>query len=111
MEKVSVDHAVKVLNEALEMHHDAMLELINFRVPCNEELSNHPTIQVRAYDMDVKYSVGILGIINGIFGIRGAWGHIAIECESEEVDGITVVKKIYRFRSLVDVKAGKKKGA
>lgn len=39
--------------------------MIRNRVPCNEQLENHSTVQV---SQDSK--VGLLGILNGFFGIK-----------------------------------------
>jgi len=56
------------------------------RVPCNEALGDHESIQVAAFDVfdsvapavyTGPYTVGMLGIINGLFGIGpDGWGYI-----------------------------------
>jgi hypothetical protein len=69
MKKVSPEEVVEVLNEALKLDAAAITKLVNMRVPCNEKLAKHPTIQV-AKDKD-STKVGMLGIINGIFGANG----------------------------------------
>ncbi len=61
-----VRHAVKVLNEALECDREAITELVNMRVECNDGLSAHPTIQVGMFK-DV-HKVGVLGLLNGALG-------------------------------------------
>lgn len=68
----SIDTFLRVLNEACAQDPVAIRSLIAYRVPCNGELSFHPTIQVHE-EMVVdhgfylpNYSVGLLGIINGI---------------------------------------------
>lgn len=74
MHHVSVDHAVKVLNELLEADHEAMQALLTYRVPCNRAFGDHPTVQVSLRpgadktDLDNGYEVGLMGIINAIFG-------------------------------------------
>lgn len=78
---VDIDTAIRLLNEALAADRDAMEKLISNRVNCNEVLAKHPTIQVKAFAEKgssygksevtgplIRYSVGMLGIINGIFG-------------------------------------------
>lgn len=80
-ESITVDHAIEVLNRMLQTDHNATaLLFLTARVPCHEGLADDPTIQVRAYKVnkdDPAYSVGILGIINGLFGIdEGGWGLI-----------------------------------
>lgn len=55
---------VEVMNEALAADPDAIEQLINHRVVCNEALANHPTIQCLK-DGD-QYRVGLLGILNAL---------------------------------------------
>ena len=80
-----IDHAVEVLNVALDADPDAMRQLIENRVPCNTGLAGHPTIQVKREPMSsTGYSVGMIGIINGICGTQhDGWGHIAIEVDAD----------------------------
>ena len=69
-----VEQAVKILNEALERDPEAVVQLMNLRVPCNERLAGHSAIQAnRATD---GYRLGILGLLNGILsgGTTGAIG-------------------------------------
>ena len=68
-ESVIVDEVIALLNEAVALDRKAMENLLNARVECNEALADHPTIQVSNYFVPGKYVVGILGILNGIFGI------------------------------------------
>jgi hypothetical protein len=65
---LSIESAVELLNGMLEADRDAITVLITKRVLCNENLANHPTVQVHDYDNGTP-SVGLLGILNGIFGI------------------------------------------
>jgi len=75
---ISIGHAVKVLNRALESDPVAIQVLINTRVPCNDKLRRDPTIQVVKDSM-----VGLLGIINGLFGTDvDGYGTIAAKFES-----------------------------
>jgi hypothetical protein len=58
-----------VLNEAHLDDASAIQQLCDNRVPCNTRLAGHQTIQVVAHDpfrSESHYSVGMLGIINGI---------------------------------------------
>lgn len=54
-----IQKAIDSLNEALKNDPDALNALIAFRVPCNSQLNNHPTVQTG------DKGVGILGILNG----------------------------------------------
>lgn len=88
-EQVSIAEVINVLNEACRLDSAAIVSLIETRVECNEGLAKHPTIQVareagsddaddsRTLNIVMKYSVGFLGMINGIFGVDDAgWGTI-----------------------------------
>lgn len=83
-ESITVDDALEVLNRMLETDPEAARQLFIFgRVPCNEALAEDPTINVKAYrnprepEAAPKYSVGILGVLNGLFGMdEGGWGPI-----------------------------------
>jgi len=65
------------LNNFLLHDSKAISDLFNHRVECNEELANHPTVQVRGYEFDgdtqvrptKKFKVGLMGILNGICGV------------------------------------------
>lgn len=65
---VTIDEVLDLLNEACMLDLEAMNALVNARVDCNKELADHPTIQVRAFK-DEGFQVGLIGILNGIFGI------------------------------------------
>jgi hypothetical protein len=79
----------ELLNEALALDPEAMQLLMEGRVACNQDLAKHATIQVASTDNG--YRVGLLGILNGIFGISDkGWGPIAALCEEETL-------KIIRF--------------
>lgn len=67
---VSVDHAIGVLNRIHKADSSVLNALINYRVPCNEELADDPTVQVGKRNPGPGMEVGLLGIINGIFGVQ-----------------------------------------
>ena len=80
---VSPKDAVAVLNRALAADKDAMRRLSDFRVMCNDELADDPTIQVRKEESG-NCSVGLIGILNGIFGIQdNNYGYLAGSYELE----------------------------
>lgn len=89
---VSLERAILLLNGALQADPKAVNNLFAFRVPCNEVLADHPTIQVRAYPVDPGTpSLGVLGLLNGIFGITPKGdGHLQAEID-------TATKEIVRF--------------
>ena len=70
---------VAFLNEILAIDPDAISQLFGLRVACNQQLAEHPTVQVLAEDD--RYQVGILGLLNGFCGTidhgdRKGWGGI-----------------------------------
>lgn len=67
---VTSDMVLKVLNEALKADKDAVNGICQYRVPCNEELAFHPTIQVKLTRLK-RYEVGFIGILNGILEEAG----------------------------------------
>lgn len=74
---VTQEWVVTFLNTMLEIDRKAVSGLFLYRLGCNEELANHRTVQVREYS-NGEYSVGFLGILNGLFGIdKDGWGPIA----------------------------------
>lgn len=80
---VTILDALALLNEAVELDHEAMRALCEGRVPCNEDLARHPTIQVsscQSAESTAKsaYRVGLIGILNGLFGIDPESGFGAI---------------------------------
>lgn len=66
-ESVTVDEVIAILNRAIDEDIIAMTALFGVRVKCNEDLSNDPTIPVRSHEDD-SVTVGVMGIINGLFG-------------------------------------------
>jgi hypothetical protein len=74
----SISHAVAVLNEAAAADPMALAALIAARVECNDALAAHPSIQVGPGESGGPPVVGLLGILNGIFGnAADGWGAIA----------------------------------
>ncbi len=74
----TVDEAIATLNSILQADHEAIRKLIERRIPCNQALADHPTVQVDGI-ADGHY-VGMLGIINGLFGVdEREWGYIAAQ--------------------------------
>ena len=63
----SVDDTIKLLNGALELDRETIQRLVDTRLTCNNSLVNHATIQVSYYNGE-RYTVGLLGILNGLFG-------------------------------------------
>ena len=91
---VNPQTVVDILNHALSVDHRAMQGLFEVRIQCTEALANHPTIQVATENVDdpaMRHSVGLLGILNGLFGVDSK-GYGPISCVFSTED-----KHIYRF--------------
>lgn len=74
-ETITVDRALEVLNRALKADPEAIRELILHKIECNDELADDPEIQIGLYDMGgPTTTVGILGLLNGLFGEQEGWG-------------------------------------
>lgn len=76
------DNVIAFLNTLLEVDRKAITKLFDgHRVSCNDALVNHHSVQV--LDEGGKYSVGFLGILNGLVGTitdgeKIGWGHITM---------------------------------
>lgn len=90
------DDLIAFLNELLEYDRNAVGCLIANRVPCNEALGEHPTVQTGK--QHGGYHVGLLGLLNGYCGVhddgeRQGWGAVAAvfeDCPGED-------RKLARF--------------
>jgi hypothetical protein len=62
--------ACDLLNELLKLDYECITALISHREKCNEAIASHPSVQVHQYIDDQFPKVGLIGILNGLFGIR-----------------------------------------
>lgn len=97
IKSITMQDAVNFLNQLLDIDRVAISKVfLTTRIPCNEALSKHPTVQVRSF-LDVQpeplHQVGPLGILNGMFGyIRD---QATPGCIAAEIDPIN--SKILKF--------------
>lgn len=91
-ESITIDEALEVLNRLAKADSKAAYRLICARVECNQVVADDPTIQVGHVDDDPgkPFEVGVLGLLNGLFGIddRG-WGAITAVVDGERVPVFT----------------------
>ena len=66
---LSPEDAVRILNELLELDRVAVSSLFSNRVNCNKALADHESVQVLTTGHPHHY-VGILGLLNGLFGTK-----------------------------------------
>lgn len=86
LEATTINRTIALLNELVDTDREAVTVLVNRCTPCNSMVAQHPTIQVgersfdsiRKWKSDKDYCVGVLGVLNGLFGVdhRG-YGPIA----------------------------------
>ena len=99
----AIDQAIEVLNRALETDPLAINMLFKHRVGCNENLANDPTIQVKAWtDQHGRdYSLGALGLINGLFGVIGSTecGYIGMDCDIDKNGDVTNITGFRRIEA------------
>jgi hypothetical protein len=67
LETKTIEDAVRILNEAIAADKTIGKSLFDYRVPCNQALADHTTIVVQELEGEA-YEVGVIGILNGIFG-------------------------------------------
>ena len=77
-----IDLVVQAMQDAFERDPQAMDELFTSRVPCNQKLADHPTVEVWTELIKPGYSVGPLGVINGVLRTLGI-GVLAMRCQPE----------------------------
>ena len=82
-DSITIQETLDLLNGALKDDPEAINNLVDKRVNCNDTLADHPTIQV--YSDGKKDFVGLLGILNGLFGVdeKGS-GPIAARVDDED---------------------------
>lgn len=97
-EQVTPDDVVNFLNEIALIDNTAISCLADDRVPCNEALAQHPTVQVKRDGVYRK--VGFLGIINGLLGTYDEGEHKGSGPITAEMDELG---KIVYFRRTDDV--------
>jgi len=84
-DSMNVDETISFLNSLLRVDHQAVEKLLECRVPCNDCMANHPSVQVQADPSGGNPTVGFLGVLNGIFGAdEEGWGQIAVVVDDED---------------------------
>jgi hypothetical protein len=87
-QSVTPQDVCDLLNELLKLDYDCAHGLISYRQQCNESVATHQSIQVQQYNGDTFPKVGIIGVLNGVFGIRDdGMGAICFEVDNGRVLG------------------------
>jgi hypothetical protein len=91
---------VDFLNEPLRMDHILVEALVNYRLPCQPAVAEHPTVQVDEVTWAAQpcYVVGMLGVINGLIGVRDGVGYIVVmyDDETNRIEGFGVTTEEQR---------------
>ena len=90
-------NACDLLNEFLALDPECAQALMFHREKCNDTLASHPTIQVQQYIDDKFPKVGLLGLINGMFGVRddGRGAICAIVDDTGKITGFKLTPPPY----------------
>jgi hypothetical protein len=67
-QSITPQEVVDFLNALILQDPKAVNTMFVARVPCNENLAKHPTVQVMPGNIKGTHYCGVMGIINGIFG-------------------------------------------
>jgi hypothetical protein len=67
---ITAQDACNLLNDFLKLDPKSAQALTLHHEKCNQKVANHPTIQVAKHGKSTISQVGLLGIINGMFGVR-----------------------------------------
>lgn len=101
-EWVTVEGVIDFLNELVKLDKLALERVMLHRVPCNNALADHPTVQV-GYGPPGSlppWEVGMLGILNGLFGVSGdGYGFITAVIDNDGERPIEFVRtkpELYR---------------
>ena len=90
-EEATIGEVIHLLNELIDLDRPAMGALFANRVPCNPSLADHPTVQVGM--QHGGYHVGLMGILNGLFGVDdNGWGPIALVFDDKPSGGCDLLR-------------------
>lgn len=89
------DELIAFMNQLLELDRPAIAALVANRVPCNEDLGLHPTVQV-GYQHG-SFHVGLLGILNGYLGAEPDGRGAMVAVFDEEADPASTGATLLRF--------------
>lgn len=93
-ESIKLDGTIDFLNSLLTYDREGISKLFESRIECNKKLGDHPTVQVYFDKKQDKDYVGVLGLLNGLFGIADdGYGAIAMD-----LDDNGIITKFERIR-------------
>lgn len=87
--QINAQFIVDLLNSGFEADPSAMHSLIINRVPCRASLADHPEIIVD--NLSTGFTVGILGILNGLLNKAGSKELVALQWDNTVENGLPKV--------------------
>lgn len=75
--------AVDKLNEFTKLDPSAMESLVIARVVCNQDIADHPTLQVSV--VKESFVLGLLGVLNGLFSVEGKYVCVTWDGEPKQI--------------------------
>lgn len=63
----TLESVINTLNELSTADPEAWVKLMEHRVPCNDAIINHPTVQT--LKTEYGHTVGLFGVINSLFPV------------------------------------------
>lgn len=98
---ISIAETVEYLNSLLAADPLAMRAMLRTLTICNNTLAEHPSAQV--WDCGDTAAIGLMGVINGLFGIDdNGWGAIAY-CIDDESQVTAFVRRVSGDKDKEDV--------
>lgn len=103
---MTIDDVIEFFNELVKIDRPATASLLLNRVPCNGDLARHPTVQVFKKNGG---QVGLLGILNGLFGTLGdGHGPIGLKVSDDgELEGLGRNVEVWRGTAFEGEDGGK----
>ena len=86
-ETFAIKDVIAMLNEIHQLDPELTANMVLHRFPCNKEIRDHKTVQAHCYgDASIENpKVGLLGILNGLFGIdKNHFGAITAYFEKKD---------------------------
>ena len=91
---MTAQQIVDLLNELLETDIQAIRHLFGNRVACNQAMADHPSVTVDGPGPNGPFTLGVLGLLEGIAGIDGK---LIASVTSDEHYGAIVGFKLIDF--------------
>ena len=92
LQREMAEEMIRCLNRAYQSDPDAIVALINNRVPCNEALEKDPHVMVADSLVSNRSLVGPMGLLNGVLQAAGL-PRIAMQSRNRKMIGFILFPK------------------